>query len=73
MTLFDRLRRWLFGTDDAASPPTESDTNADPEDSGQPHLDPDNVTQVRSTRDDDPVSRLQNVESDAEDGEEPDA
>jgi hypothetical protein len=73
MTLLDRIREWLFGVDQPEAPGTETDAEATPEESDEPQLDPDNVTEVRSTRDDDPVSQLQNIQEEAENGEESDA
>jgi hypothetical protein len=74
MTLLDRIREWFFSADAPEAPDTETEAEATPEEPDNPQLDPDNVTEVRSTRDDDPVSQLQNIqeEEEAENGEESD-
>lgn len=72
MTLLDRIRGWLFRDDNSESPSTERTTEATSEESGEPQLDPGNVTQVRSTREDDPVSELRDIQGQTEDGEESD-
>ncbi|SDG32356.1 hypothetical protein [Halorientalis regularis] len=72
MTLLDRIREWLFGADESESPDIETGVESTPEESDKPQLDPDNVTEVRSTRDDDPVSQLQNIQEEGENGEQSD-
>ncbi|KAB7513939.1 hypothetical protein DM867_09110 [Halosegnis rubeus] len=69
MTLLDRIQQWLFGTGDGESP--ESDmTESASEETGEPRLDPDNVSQTRSQSDDDAVSQLQEIKEDSGDEEE---
>jgi hypothetical protein len=72
MTLLGRLREWLFGADAREAPDTETEAEATPEEPDDPQLNPDNVTEARSTRDDDPVSQLQNIQEEAENGDESD-
>ncbi|RNJ26309.1 hypothetical protein [Halosegnis longus] len=67
MTLLDRVRRWLFGGDDAESSETESESAS--ANAGEQRLDPDNVTQTRTTSDDDAVSQLQDVKREETDEE----
>jgi hypothetical protein len=73
MTLLDRIREWLFGADEPESPDIETDVGQESKDTDKTQLDPDNVTEVRSTRDDDPVSQLQNIQEETENGEESDS
>jgi hypothetical protein len=71
MTVLDRVRRWLFGpeTDQSTS---DDGTDTETETTDEPQLDPDNVTQVRSTREDDPVSQLNDLQQDSDDGDKSD-
>lgn len=71
MTVLDRLRRWLFGTDTDQST-SDDGTDTETETTDEPQLDPDNVTQVRSTREDDPVSQLNDLQQDSDDGDKSD-
>jgi hypothetical protein len=73
MPILDRVRAWLFGADDSEPSESGGNTESTSEGSGEPRLDPDNVTQVRSARDDDPVSQLRDTRERTEDGEESDA
>jgi len=65
MGLLDRLRAWLGGSRSDGSDRTDSDSEEDGSgDDGSPRLDPENVTEVRSESDDDPVERLRELEDD---------
>ena len=62
MGLLDRLRGWLglAGSDG-------DDDEDDEADDDSPRLDPDNVTEMRTESDDDPVERLRELERNGDD------
>jgi len=68
MGLLSRLRAWLFGPDGEATGTTEP-SSAETEDGvTEPHLDPENVTEVRTESDGDPVEKLRETRDEQDDG-----
>ena len=65
MGLIDRLRGWLgLPGGDEIDDEDEADDGT-----GSPRLDPDDVTEVRTEREDDPVERLRELERDGDDND----
>lgn len=72
MSLLDRLRGWLFGAGDdvADGGGSEGPSATNAEEGGDRRLDPNNVDEVRTSTDDDPLERLRELDRERpDDGE----
>jgi hypothetical protein len=61
MGLLSRLRAWITGSDGETSDGAETGTTETDDRTGEPRLDPENVTEVRRGSDEDPVETLRAV------------